>query len=89
MMTAIAIIEATKKNGISVLLASALFWLNGRLNNIEEKYAAVEMRLYDCLEDKLQSSSINHNIKKEYIYAILPKEENYGRIKRKMESKNS
>jgi hypothetical protein len=88
-MTAIAIVEATKKNGISVLLASALFWLNGRLSNIEEKYAAVEMRLYDCLEDKSQSSSINHNIKKEYIYAILPKEENYGRIKRKMESKNS
>lgn len=81
-MDPIAIIEGAKKHGISVLLIFALVWMNNRLSNVEEK-------LYDCLEDRAQmkatpvhKSSIHKN---EPIYAILPKEEKYGKSKRKME----
>lgn len=89
-MTPVNILDQTKKHGISVLLLFALFWLNQRLSKVEEKYAMVEMKLYDCLEDQIKTSnSAKKEIKRDYLYAILPKEENHGKLKRKMAIKNA
>jgi hypothetical protein len=67
-MDPIAVIEAAKKHGISVLLIFALVWMNNRLSNVEEK-------LYDCLEDRAQASSPMSEKRYKHIeqtYAILP-----------------
>lgn len=68
-MDLVAIIEAAKKHGISVLLIFALVWMNNRLSNVEEK-------LYDCLEDKYEFRRTPMSEKKykhiEQMYAILP-----------------
>ena len=82
-MTPQIVADYTKKHGTSFLLICAIFWLNNRLSNVESK-------LYDCLDDQIQmkSSDVNKpNVHKyEPIYAILPKEEKYGKSKRQMES---
>ena len=78
-MNPLLVAEYTKKHGTSFLLICAIFWLNNRLSNVENK-------LYDCLEDRTQLESKNVNTKLyEYvpIYATLPEEKKYG-IKRKM-----
>lgn len=68
-MDPIAIIEAAKKHGISVLLILALFWMNNRLSNVEEK-------LYDCLEDRARMRQVPMSEKKykhiDPMYAIIP-----------------
>lgn len=68
-MDPIAVIEAAKKHGISVLLIFALVWMNNRLSNVEEK-------LYDCLEDRARMGSAPMSEKQykhiEQTYAILP-----------------
>ena len=78
-MTPQIVADYTKKHGTSFLLICAVFWLNNRLSNVEEK-------LYDCLEDKyeLRSKSANNQFHEHSpIFAVLPKEEKYG-TKRKM-----
>lgn len=81
-MTPQIVADYTKKHGTSFLLICAIFWLNNRLSNVESK-------LYDCLDDQIQmkSSGVHKpNVHKyEPIYAILPKEEKYGKSKRQME----
>lgn len=68
-MDPIALIEAAKKHGISVLLIFALVWMNNRLSDVEEK-------LYDCLEARAQASEIPLSRKQQhevsYIAAVLP-----------------
>lgn len=68
-MDPIALIEAAKKHGISVLLIFALVWMNNRLSDVEEK-------LYDCLEARAQVSNIPLSRKQQhevsYIAAVLP-----------------
>lgn len=68
-MDPIALIEAAKKHGISVLLIFALVWMNNRLSDVEEK-------LYDCLEERAQVSEIPLSRKQQhevsYIAAVLP-----------------
>lgn len=68
-MDPIALIEAAKKHGISVLLIFALVWMNNRLSNVEEK-------LYDCLEERAQASEVPLSRKKHheasYVAAVLP-----------------
>lgn len=83
-MTPQIVTDYTKKHGTSFLLICAIFWLNNRLSNVESK-------LYDCLEDRAQAKhiDIDKSIKHKQIYAILPKEEKYGKFKRKMEGKNA
>lgn len=68
-MDPIALIEAAKKHGISVLLIFALVWMNNRLSDVEEK-------LYDCLEARTQVSEIPLSRKQQheltYVAAVLP-----------------
>ena len=82
-MTPQIVAELSKKHGINFLLICAIFWLNNRLSQVEAK-------LYDCLDDKAtyQRSEEKH-VAIEPTYAILPKEINYGKPKRKMERKNA
>ena len=77
-MTPQILAEQTKKHGISFLLFCALFWMNNRLS-------AVESKLYDCLEDKVEMRRDQSQklIKHEQTFAVLPKELRYE-FKRKM-----
>lgn len=78
-MNPLLVAEYTKKHGTSFLLICAIFWLNNRLSNVEAK-------LYDCLEDNIQSQSKNINTEShKYIptFATLPEERKNG-TKRKM-----
>lgn len=77
-MTPQILAEQTKKHGVSFLLFCALFWMNNRLT-------AVESKLYDCLEDKVEMRRDQSQklIKHEQTFAILPKELRYE-FKRKM-----
>jgi hypothetical protein len=84
-MSPLAVTEYTKKHGTTFLLVCAIFWLNNRLSNVEEK-------LYDCLEDKqeLRNKNANNQFNKHLpIFAVLPKNETYERTKRKSASKNA
>ena len=91
-MDPIAIAAAIKKNGMVGLLTLILVlmfnYFTSRLDAVEGKLERVESKLYDCLEDRIQTSDNDmHSLVKypELMAAILPKELEYG-TKRKMAS---
>lgn len=85
-MTPQIVAELSKKHGVNFLLICAIFWMNNRLSDVENK-------LYDCLGDQIHMTSKplseRQDIKTTYTYAILPTETRYGKYKRKMEGKNA
>ncbi len=91
-MNPIAIAEAIKKNGMVGLLTLIVVlmfnYFTDRLEMVEGKLERVESKLYDCLEDRIQTSDNNMHSSVKYpelMAAILPKELKYG-TKRKMVS---
>ena len=91
-MDPIAIAAAIKKNGMVGLLTLILVlmfnYFTSRIELIEGKLERVESKLYDCLEDRIQTSDNDMNSSAKYpelMAAILPKELEYG-TKRKMAS---
>jgi hypothetical protein len=59
--------ELIKKHGISALCFLALWWMNARLENVEDKL----YNCYDRLTYKAEGLHKRH-INKQHIYAILP-----------------
>lgn len=91
-MDPVAIATAIKKNGMVGLLTLILVlmfnYFTDRIELIEGKLERVESKLYDCLEDRIQTSDndMHSSVKyPELMAAILPKELEYG-TKRKMAS---
>lgn len=91
-MDPIAIAAAIKKNGMVGLLSLIVIlmfnYFTSRLEMVEGKLERVESKLYDCLEDRIQTSDNNMHSSVKYpelMAAILPKELKYGN-KRKMAS---
>lgn len=91
-MDPVAIATAIKKNGMVGLLTLFLVlmfnYFTDRIELIEGKLERVESKLYDCLEDRIQTSDndMHSSVKyPELMAAILPKELEYG-TKRKMAS---
>jgi uncharacterized membrane protein required for colicin V production len=89
-MDPIAIASAIKKNGMVGLLTLILVlmfnYFTSRLDAVEGKLERVESKLYDCLEDRIQTSDndMHSSVKyPELMAAILTKELEYG-TKRKM-----
>lgn len=91
-MDPVAIVTVIKKNGMVGLLTLIVVlmfnYFTSRLEMVEGKLERVEAKLYDCLEDRIQTSDNDMNSSAnnfELMAAILPKELKYG-IKRKMAS---
>lgn len=91
-MDPVAIATAIKKNGMVGLLSLIVIlmfnYFTSRLEMVEGKLERVESKLYDCLEDRIQTSDNNMHSSVKYpelMAAILPKELKYGN-KRKMAS---
>ena len=83
-------LEALRKHGVTTLLVGALWWMNARLEKVEDKSDRLEAALIDCLEDKqIRRKLSGQNLSKEIVFAILPKNEKYERNKRKDRSKNA
>lgn len=89
-MDPIAIAAAIKKNGMVGLLTLILVlmfnYFTDRIELIEGKLEKVESKLFDCLEDRIQTSdSYMHTeaVYPELMAAILPKELKYD-TERKM-----
>jgi hypothetical protein len=64
-MEHITIIESVKKHGVTGLLCVCLWWMNGRLSDVEEK-------LYNCLTTSKVVSASKHEPKHVQLFAILP-----------------
>lgn len=91
-MDPVSIATAVKKNGMIGLLTLIVVlmfnYFTSRLEMVEGKLERVEAKLYDCLEDRIQTSDndMHSSVKyPELMAAILPKELEYG-TKRKMAS---
>lgn len=91
-MDPVAIATAVKKNGmVGLLTLIVVFMFNyftDRLEMVEGKLEKVESKLFDCLEDRIQTSSNQLHtdiLYPELMAAILPKETNYD-IEREMAS---
>ncbi len=89
-MDPIAIAAAIKKNGMVGLLTLILVlmfnYFTSRLDAVEGKLERVEAKLYDCMEDRIQTSDndIHSGVKYPDLFVgILPKELKYE-PKRKM-----
>lgn len=82
-------VEIMKKYGVTglltVMFALMFNFFSARLEKVEAKLEKVEAKLYECLEDRIQSSSLDKKIDyNNFLVAILPKKETYG-IEREME----
>jgi hypothetical protein len=89
-MALIPTIEAIKKHGVIGVLVLVIFlmysFFTKRFEVLESKLERVELKLYDCLEDRIQTSKrqLNKHIQfSELMVGILPDKKKYG-TKRKM-----
>jgi hypothetical protein len=89
-MALIPTIEAIKKHGVIGVLVLVIFlmytFFTKRFEVLESKLERVELKLYDCLEDRIQTSKrqLDKHIQfSELMVGILPDKKKYG-TKRKM-----
>jgi hypothetical protein len=89
-MALIPTIEAIKKHGVIGVLVLVIFlmysFFTKRFEVLESKLERVELKLYDCMEDRIQTSKrqLNKHIQfSELMVGILPDKKKYG-TKRKM-----
>lgn len=83
-MELIPVIEAIKKHGVSAVLVLVIYlmfnFFSDRLETVETKLANVEAKLYDCLEDRIQTSN-NHVkgfVEDNRLVGILNEKKKYG-----------
>ena len=89
-MALIPIIEAIKKHGVIGVLVLVIFlmysFFTKRFEVLESKLERVELKLYDCLEDRIQTTKrqLDKHVQfSELMVGILPDKKKYG-TKRKM-----
>jgi hypothetical protein len=89
-MALISTIEAIKKHGVLGVLVLVIFlmysFFTKRFEVLESKLERVELKLYDCLEDRIQTSKrqLDKHVQfSELMVGILPDKKKYG-TKRKM-----
>lgn len=78
-MDPVSLIESIKKHGVVGVLTLVIFlifnFFSGRLEILETKLEKVESKLYDCLEDRIQTSKrqVDKHVQfTELMVAILP-----------------
>lgn len=83
-MELIPVIEAIKKHGVSAVLVLVIYlmwsFFSERLETVEAKLANVESKLYDCLEDRIQTSNSNAKsfVEDDRLVGILTEKKKYG-----------
>ena len=89
-MELLPLIESIKKHGVVGVLTLVIFlmfnFFSGRLEILEAKLEKVESKLYDCLEDRIQTTKrqLDKHVQfTELMVGILPDKKKYG-TKRKM-----
>jgi hypothetical protein len=89
-MALISTIEAIKKHGVLGVLVLVIFlmysFFTKRFEVLEAKLERVELKLYDCMEDRIQTSKrqLDKHVQfSELMVGILPDKKKYG-TKRKM-----
>jgi hypothetical protein len=89
-MALIPTIEAIKKHGVIGVLVLVIFlmysFFTKRFEVLESKLERVELKLYDCLEDRIQTTKrqLDKHVQfSELMVGILPDKKKYG-TKRKM-----
>jgi hypothetical protein len=89
-MALIPTIEAIKKHGVIGVLVLVIFlmysFFTKRFEVLESKLERVELKLYDCMEDRIQTSKrqLDKHVEfSELMVGILPDKKKYG-TKRKM-----
>ena len=89
-MALISTIEAIKKHGVLGVLVLVIFlmysFFTKRFEVLESKLERVELKLYDCMEDRIQTSKrqLDKHVQfSELMVGILPDKKKYG-TKRKM-----
>jgi hypothetical protein len=89
-MALIPTIEAIKKHGVIGVLVLVIFlmysFFTKRFEVLESKLERVELKLYDCMEDRIQTSKrqLDKHVQfSELMVGILPDKRKYG-TKRKM-----
>ena len=89
-MELVPVIEAIKKHGVSAVLVLVIYlmfnFFSERLEKVETKLANVEAKLYDCLEDRIQTSNSHAKVFVEdnRLVGILTEKKKYG-IKKTLE----
>ena len=51
-------IKAVKEYGITAILIFALFWMNSKLTQMDEKVTRIEDKLFNCFEERIKDNSI-------------------------------
>ena len=78
-MTTIDAIKAIKDYGTISICVIGLFWFNNRSNQQDAKIERIELRLFDCFEERIKENTrINlfgrESVKTSKVYAIMPEE---------------
>ena len=78
-MTPLDIIKAVKDYGTIAICVIGLVWFNNRSNEQDAKIERIELRLFDCFEERIKENTrINlfgrEAVKTSNVYAILPEE---------------
>ena len=78
-MIPIDTIKAVKDYGTIAICVIGLFWFNNRSNEQDAKIERIELRLFDCFEERIKENNRVNILGKEVskiekVYAILPEE---------------
>jgi hypothetical protein len=86
-MTPDKLTEYTKKYGSTFLLWCAIAFLYGEVKSYKDELKEVQSKLYSCLEIRANTSKVNHVLKGNPTFAILPDKKRYEikRIEKSLE----
>ena len=75
------VIKAVKEYGITAILIFALFWMNAKLSQMDEKVTRIEDKLFNCFEERIKDNTMRmfgreretsfNDVK---VFGILPEE---------------
>ncbi len=76
-MTPIDTIKAVKDYGTIAICVIGLFWFNNRSNEQDAKIERIELRLFDCFEERIKENNRVNTFSREIaevkkVYAVLP-----------------
>jgi hypothetical protein len=78
-MTPLDIIKAVKDYGTIAICVIGLVWFNNRSNEQDAKIERIELRLFDCFEERIKENTrINlfgrEAVETSNVYAVIPEE---------------
>jgi len=75
------VIKAIKEYGITAILIFALFWMNAKLSQMDEKVTRIEDKLFNCFEERIKDNTLRMfgreretSLNEVKVFGILPDE---------------